>query len=78
MIGLARKRQQFPDYFTAEQADAVVSVVPTYPIRMAFRIMLTTGTLTGTRRDQYSDGGPGFRVSAVEPGVPGLLPYRDG
>ena len=43
MIGLARKPQKLPDYFTAEEANALVVAVPSYPIRMAFRIMLRTG-----------------------------------
>ncbi len=40
---MARKPQKLPDYFTAEEADALVAAAPSYPTRMAFRIMLRTG-----------------------------------
>ena len=43
MIELARKPQKLPDYLTAEEADALVAAAPSYPTRMAFRIMLGTG-----------------------------------
>ena len=43
MIGLARKPQKLPHYFTAEEVDALVAAAPSYPTRMAFRIMLRTG-----------------------------------
>ena len=38
-----RKVQQIPDYFTPEEAAALVEGAPSYPTRMAFRIMLKTG-----------------------------------
>ena len=38
-----RKVQQIPDYFTPEEAVALVEGTPSYPTRMAFRIMLKTG-----------------------------------
>ena len=40
---MARKPQKLPDYFTAEEANALVVAAPSYLIRMAFRIMLRTG-----------------------------------
>ena len=40
---MARKPQKPPDYFTAEEAEALVVASPSYPTRMAFRIMLRTG-----------------------------------
>ena len=43
MIGLPRRPQKLPDYFTAEEAEALVAAAPSYPVRMAFRIMLRTG-----------------------------------
>ena len=43
MIELARKPQKLPDCFTPEEADALVAATPSYPTRMAFRIMLSTG-----------------------------------
>ena len=40
---MARRLQRIPDYFTEEEADALVNAAPSYPARMAFRIMLKTG-----------------------------------
>ena len=40
---MARRLQRLPDYFTEEEADALVDAAPSYPTRMAFRIMLRTG-----------------------------------
>ena len=40
---MPRKVQQIPDYFTPEEAAAMVEGAPSYPTRMAFRIMLKTG-----------------------------------
>ena len=40
---MPRKVQQIPDYFTPEEAAALVEGAPSYPTRMAFRIMLKTG-----------------------------------
>ena len=40
---MARKVKRIPDYFTPEEAAALVDAAPTYPTRMAFRIMLRTG-----------------------------------
>ena len=40
---MARKVKRIPDYFTPEEAAALVEAAPTYPTRMAFRIMLRTG-----------------------------------
>ena len=40
---MARRPQKLPDYFTPEEAEALVAAAPSYPTRMAFRIMLRTG-----------------------------------
>ena len=40
---MARRPQKLPDYFTPEEAAALVAAAPSYPTRMAFRIMLRTG-----------------------------------
>ena len=40
---MARRLQRIPDYFTEEEAVALVDAAPSYPTRMAFRIMLRTG-----------------------------------
>ena len=40
---MARSPQKLPDYFTPEEAAALVLAAPSYPTRMAFRIMLRTG-----------------------------------
>ena len=40
---MPRKPQQIPDYFTPAEAAALVEAAPSYPTRMAFRIMLKTG-----------------------------------
>ena len=40
---MPRKVQQIPDYFTPEEASALVEGAPSYPTRMAFRLMLKTG-----------------------------------
>ena len=42
-VGLARRSQKFPDYFTLEEAGALVEAAPSFQTRMAFRIMLRTG-----------------------------------
>ena len=40
---MPRSLQRIPDYFTEEEAVALVDAAPSYPTRMAFRIMLKTG-----------------------------------
>ena len=40
---MARRLQKLPDYFTEEEAAALVDAAPSYPTRMAFRVMLRTG-----------------------------------
>ena len=40
---MARRLQKLPDYFTEEEAAKLVDAAPSYPTRMAFRIMLRTG-----------------------------------
>ena len=40
---MARRPTKLPDYFTPEEASALVAAVPSYQVRMALRIMLRTG-----------------------------------
>ena len=40
---MPRSLKKTPDYFTEEEAVALVEAAPSYPARMAFRIMLKTG-----------------------------------
>ena len=40
---MPRKPQKIPDYFTPEEAEALMAAAPSYPTRMTFRIMLRTG-----------------------------------
>ena len=40
---MPRSLQRIPDYFTEDEAGALVNAAPSYPARMAFRIMLKTG-----------------------------------
>ena len=40
---MPRSLKKIPDYFTEEEAAALVDAAPSYPARMAFRIMLKTG-----------------------------------
>ena len=40
---MPRSLRRIPDYFTEEEAGALVDAAPSYPARMAFRIMLKTG-----------------------------------
>ncbi len=60
---MPRKVQQIPDYFTPEEAAALVEGAPSYPTRMAFRFMLRTGlrvseTLALRRLDLRLDQDP--------------------
>ena len=40
---MVRRLRKLPDYFTEEEAVSLVDAAPSYPTRMAFRIMLRTG-----------------------------------
>ena len=40
---MARRPRKLPDYFTPEEASALVAAAPSYQVRMALRIMLRTG-----------------------------------
>ena len=40
---MARKPVKLPDYFTPEEAAALVDQAPSYPVKMAMRVMLRTG-----------------------------------
>ena len=60
---MARRLQRIPDYFTEEEAIALVDAAPSYPTRMAFQIMLKTGlrvseTLALQRTDLSLDQDP--------------------
>ena len=44
---MARKPQALPDYFTSEEARALVATAPSYQVRMAMRVMLRTGLRVG-------------------------------
>ena len=57
---MPRKLQQIPDYFTPEEASALVDTAPSYPTRMAFRIMLKTG-LRVSEALALRRGGPSSR-----------------
>ena len=45
--GMARKPQALPDYFTSEEARALVAAAPSYQVCMAMRVMLRTGLRVG-------------------------------
>ena len=40
---MARKPVKLPNYFTTEEASALVEAAPSYPVKMAMRVMLRTG-----------------------------------
>ena len=42
-VGLTRRPEQLPDYFTDEEAAALVPAAPVCQVRMAMRFMLRTG-----------------------------------
>lgn len=71
---MARNVKRIPDYFTLEEAAALVDAAPTYPTRMAFRIMLRTGlrvseTLALCRSDlRLNHDPPLISVRADSPG----------
>ena len=44
---MARKPEALPDYFTSEEARALVAAAPSYQVRMAMRVMLRTGLRVG-------------------------------
>ena len=43
VVRMARRPQKLPDYFTPEEAKALIAAAPSYPTRMVFQIMLRTG-----------------------------------
>ena len=51
---MPRSLKKIPDYFTEEEAIALLDAAASYPTRMAFRIMLKTGRRA--RRPWCSDG----------------------
>ena len=44
---MARKPVKLPDYFTSEEAKALVAAAPSYQVRMAMRVMLRRGLRVG-------------------------------
>ena len=42
-LAMALKPKKLPDYFTPDEASALVAAAPSYQVRMAMRIMLRTG-----------------------------------
>ena len=44
---MARKPKALPNYFTSEEARALVDAAPSYPVKMAMRVMLRTGLRVG-------------------------------
>ena len=44
---MARKPVNLPDYFTLEEVSALVDAAPSYPVKMAMRLMLRTGLRVG-------------------------------
>ena len=42
---MARKPTKLPDYFTTEEAAALVDAAPSYPVKMAMRVMLRPADL---------------------------------
>ena len=71
---MARRPQKLPDYFTPEEAEALVAAAPSYPTRMAFRIMLRTGlrvseTLSLRRSDLRLGQNP--PMITIRPEAPG-------
>ena len=71
---MARRPQKLPDYFTTDEAEALVEAAPSYPTRMAFRIMLRTGlrvseALSLRRSDLRLNQDP--PVISVRPEAPG-------
>ena len=71
---MARRPQKLPDYFTPEEAEALVEAAPSYTTRMAFRIMLRTGlrvseALSLRRSDLRLNQDP--PVISIRPEVPG-------
>ena len=69
-----RRSQKLPDYFTPEEAAALVAAAPSYPTRMAFWIMLRTGlrvseTLSLRRSDLRLPQNP--PVITIRPEAPG-------
>ena len=42
-VAMARKPRKLPDYFTLDEASALVAAAPSYQGRMAMRITLRTG-----------------------------------
>ena len=89
MVGVARRPQKLPDYFTSEEAEALVAAAPTFPTRMAYRIMLRTElrvseALSLRRSDlRLNQDPPVISIRPDDQGnkgrevpIPGTLPWR--
>ena len=71
---MARRPQKLPDYFTSEEAEAIVAAALSFSTSMVFRIMLRTGlrvseALSLHRNDLRLNQDP--PVISVRPDVPG-------
>ena len=88
---MATKVQQIPDYFTPEEAAALVEGPPSYPTRMAFRLMLKTGLrvseplalrrvdlrLDQAPRSSWCGDAEGLTRAMVRPGPPIIVVRAD-
>ena len=68
---MARRLQRIPDYFTEEEAVALVDAAPSHLTRVAFRIMFKTGlrvseALALRHADLRLDQDPPIIVVAVD------------
>ena len=67
---MARRPQKLPDYFTPEEADALVAAAPSFPIRIMFRTGLRVSeALSLHRSDLRLNQDP--PVISVRPEAPG-------
>ena len=55
---MARKPKKLPDYFTYEEASALVAPAPSYPVSVAMRIMLRIGLRLSERLSLRLDQDP--------------------
>ena len=74
VLAMARKPQRLPDYFTPDEASALVAAAPSYQVRMAMRIMPRSGLrvseyLTLRRADLRLNQDP--PILSLSPNIPG-------
>ena len=67
VLTTARKPRKLPDYFTIEEASALVAAAPGYQVRMVMRIMLRTGGPPAQ---------PGTAILSLRADAPGIKPKR--